>query len=115
MTLQKLANAVIRVNDVSEAVDFNVNIFGLTEMAREDDKVYLGCGLDNDYDLVLTSGGTGISQLAYQVMNEDELKVYKRRIEELGIVVDEFKMLSQDIRRKLVFYYQQRIKIFVWI
>ena len=35
MTLQKLANAVIRVNDVSEAVDFNVNVFGLKEMARD--------------------------------------------------------------------------------
>ena len=103
MTLQKLANAVIRVNDVSEAVDFNVNVFGLTEMAREDDKVYLGCGLDNDYDLVLTSGGGGISQLAYQVMNEDELKVYKRRIEELGIVVDEFTDAEPGHPKKISF------------
>ena len=103
MTLQKLANAIIRVNDVSEAVDFNVNVFGLKEMAREGDKVYLGCGLDNDYDLVLTSGGTGIGQLAYQVGNEDELKMYKKRIEELGIKVEEFTDAEPGHPKKISF------------
>ena len=103
MTLQKLANAIIRVNDVSEAVDFNVNVFGLKEIARDGDHVYLGCGLDNDYDLVLTSGGTGISQLAYQVLNEDELKMYKRRIEELGIKVEEFSDAEPGHPRKISF------------
>ena len=103
MTLQKLANAIIRVNDVSEAVDFNVNVFGLKEMARDGDYVYLGCGLDNDYDLVLTSGGTGISQLAYQVLNEDELKMYKKRIEELGIKVEEFTDAEPGHPKKISF------------
>ena len=103
MTLQKLANAIIRVNDVSEAVDFNVNVFGLKEMARDGDHVYLGCGLDNDYDLVLTSGGTGISQLAYQVLNEDELKIYKRRIEELGIKLEEFTDAEPGHPKKISF------------
>jgi catechol 2,3-dioxygenase len=103
VTLQKLANAIIRVNDVSEAVDFNVNVFGLKEMARDGDHVYLGCGLDNDYDLVLTSGGTGISQLAYQVLNEDELKIYQRRIEELGIKVEEFTDAEPGHPKKISF------------
>ncbi len=89
MPIQKLAHAEIRVNDISEAVDYNVNIFGLNEIGRDGDTVFLGCGLDNDYDLALVPGGTGIGHLAYQVANEDDLKMYKRRISDLGIKVEE--------------------------
>ena len=59
--------------------------------------------MDNDYDLVLTSGGTGINQLAYQVLDEDELKIYKRRIEVLGIKVEEFTDAEPGHPKKISF------------
>lgn len=89
MAIQKLAHAELRVDDIGRALEYNVELFGLRELARDGDTVYLGCGLDNNYDLALIPGGTGISHFAYQVASEDDLQGYKKRIEQYGISVEE--------------------------
>jgi catechol 2,3-dioxygenase len=89
MAIEKLAHAELRVPDIAAAIDYNVNVFGLREMGRVGETIYLGCGFDNNYDLALTPGGTGIAHFAYQVRNEDDLKHYKKRLQDHGIKAEE--------------------------
>ncbi|MEH7095299.1 VOC family protein [Neobacillus vireti] len=89
MPIEKLAHAELRVPDIGQAVEYNINVFGLREIDRIGETVYLGCGFDNNYDLALTPGGTGIPHFAFQVNNEDDLKMYKKRVENYGLKVEE--------------------------
>jgi len=73
MPIQKVTHIEIKVQDVESAVEFHTETLGLTELARDNGTVYLGCGLDDAYDLALTSGGTGLAHVALQV-EEDVLE-----------------------------------------
>src|SRR5579883_1837278 len=85
MALQKLAHAVLRVQDLDAALAFNTEVFGLIELGRAGQTVYLGCGGDNNYDLGLVQGGTGVLDFGIQVESEDDLRYYARRLTELGV------------------------------
>jgi catechol 2,3-dioxygenase len=72
------------VPDLDEAVGFYSDIIGMTELAREDGVVYLGFGLDNNYDLALTAG-EGVGHFAFRVDDPDEIEGYQRRLETQNI------------------------------
>jgi len=83
----RFEHAILRVNDLDKALDFYCNIMGLTEIAREDGVVYLGCGLDDSYDLGLQEGGTGVAHFAIRVDDEEELERLAGSLKEHGVAV----------------------------
>ena len=103
MAIQQLAHAVLRVDDMSAALEFHNEVLGLVEVAREGDAVYLGCGLDGGVDLVLTPGGTGVSTVALDVTSPDDLDHFARRLDALGVAVTQRANGVPGIERSLAF------------
>ncbi|TYT60934.1 VOC family protein [Natrialba swarupiae] len=77
--VRKLEHATMAVTDLEESVDCYTDVFGLDELDRRDGVVYLGCGLDENYDLALTEGGTGIEHFAIR-LTDAEIDAYERRL-----------------------------------
>jgi catechol 2,3-dioxygenase len=88
MGLQKVAHVQLRVDDLDRAVDFHVNVLGLTELSRNDGSVYLGCGFDTNNDVILTPGGTGVERVTLQVDSDEDIQRYAKRLADLGITND---------------------------
>ncbi|WP_254533085.1 VOC family protein [Natrinema gelatinilyticum] len=82
--VKKIEHAVLEVTDIEEAVEFHTDVVGLVELDRQDDVVYLGCGLDENYDLGLIEGETGVEHFALRV-TETELEEYATRLEDAGV------------------------------
>lgn len=85
MGILKVAHADLAVADVAETLVFHTELLGLTEIGNTDGTVFLGCGIDNNYDLALVPGGTGVRHFALQVDSEDDLVYYGKRLAELGV------------------------------
>ena len=83
--VQTYEHAEIRVTDLGKALDFYTRVLGLHELAREDGVVYLGCGFDENYDLAVTNGGTGLAHFAMRVDDEEALARYRARLAEAGV------------------------------
>lgn len=81
----RFEHAELRVKDLSQALEFYTDVIGLVEIAREDDTVYLGCGLDANYDLAVVEGGTGIVHFAIRVDDEEHLERELKRLDGHGI------------------------------
>ncbi|MWV38457.1 VOC family protein [Natrialba sp. INN-245] len=82
--VKKIEHAVLEVTDLDEAVEFYTDVVGLVELERADDVVYLGCGLDENYDLGLVEGQTGVEHFALRV-TADELEEYETRLDDAGV------------------------------
>ncbi len=85
MGVLKLAHGVLKVNDLPQSLEFYREVVGLHEIGKQNGIVYLGCGADNNYDLALTEGGSGISHFALQVHQEDDLAYFEKKLTELGV------------------------------
>lgn len=85
MSIQKLSHAHLGVTDVDEALTFHTQVLGLTELARDGETVFLGCGLDDKYDVALTPGGTGLERMAFDVTSQEDLTHYAGRLKEAGV------------------------------
>lgn len=83
--VHKFEHAELQVEDVSKAVDFYTEVIGLSEMTRQNGTVYLSAGFDENYDLALTEGGTGIAHFAVRVDDEETLNHYEERLADAGI------------------------------
>lgn len=83
--VQKLEHAELRVTDLSRAVEFYTEIVGLTEIGRDSGVVYLSCGLNQNYDLALREGGTGVEHFAVRVDDEEQFTALERRLKEHGV------------------------------
>ncbi|MGB5104914.1 MAG: VOC family protein [Steroidobacteraceae bacterium] len=83
----KFEHCVLRVKDLEGALEFYQTTMGLVEIARDGGIVYLGCGLDQNYDLGLQAGGTGVAHFAMRALEED-LDKYARRLREAGVSVE---------------------------
>lgn len=88
MPLQKLAHAELKVDDVDQALGFHIETLGLTELARDNGTVFLGCGVDDNYDLALTAGGSGVAHFALEVTSDGDLEAYGERLTDMGIEVE---------------------------
>lgn len=82
---QAYAHATLRVDDLAAAQAFFVDVLGLRELAREDGIVYLGCGYDDNHDLALALGGTGVEEFALGVPDGDALDRIARRLAHAGV------------------------------
>jgi catechol 2,3-dioxygenase len=78
--VKKFEHAVLRVTDLDAAVEFYTDVLGLVELERSAGTVYLGCGLDENYDLGLVEGGTGVDHVAIRVDDRETVAGYERRL-----------------------------------
>lgn len=85
--VKKLEHATLYVTDIEEAEAFYTDVLGLVELDRTGDTVYLGCGLDANYDLGLVEGETGLEHFAVRVDDENELDEYEARLADAGVDV----------------------------
>lgn len=69
--VQMVEHAVVAVSDLDAALDFYTECMGLVELDREDGTVYLGCGLDDHFDLGLRAGGSGVDHFAVRTTETD--------------------------------------------
>jgi len=83
--VKRFEHAKLRVTDLDESVEFYRDVLGLVEMERTGDAVYLGCGLDGNYDVALTEGKTGIDHFAIRMADSEELATYEDRLDAAGI------------------------------
>lgn len=83
--VHKFEHAELRVEDLEAAADFYTDVIGLVEIERQDGTRYLGTGLDENYDVALSEGGTGISHFAVRVGGADDLDHYEERLAEGGV------------------------------
>jgi len=86
--VKKFEHARLRVTDVDAALAFYTDVLGLVELAREDGTVYLGCGLDENYDVALVEGGTGVEHFAIRMNGPEELARYESRLQDAGIATE---------------------------
>lgn len=86
--VKKIEHATVYVTDLEEARAFYTDVLGLVELQRSDDAVYLGCGLDANYDLGLVEGKTGLEHFAVRVDSAAELDGYEERLADAGVDVE---------------------------
>lgn len=103
MAIQQMAHAELRVDDLQAALEFHTEVLGLVELAREGDAVHLGCGLDDNVDVVLTPGGTGVKTVALDVTSGEDLDRYEQRLGELGVATSRRTGGVPGVERSLAF------------
>jgi catechol 2,3-dioxygenase len=86
--VQTYEHAEVRVKDLGAALEFYTGVLGLHELARDNGTVYLGCGYDENYDLAIREGGTGVVHFALRVADEDALERYAGRLGDAGVKVE---------------------------
>ncbi|RQH02398.1 VOC family protein [Natrarchaeobius oligotrophus] len=84
---QRIEHVHVKVEELDSAVPFYTDVMGLVEQDRSDGTVYLGCGLDENFDLAVSEGGTGLDHVAVRVESEDEVESYEARLTDEGVDV----------------------------
>jgi catechol 2,3-dioxygenase len=103
MALQKLAHVEIRVQDPDRALTFYRDVMGLVPLGQSGSTHYFGCGLDENFDLAVTPGGTGVAHFAFQVDTEEDLAHYRQRLQQAGIQCEERQDSEPGVIRALRF------------
>jgi catechol 2,3-dioxygenase-like lactoylglutathione lyase family enzyme len=70
----KAEHVCLHVDDIERAADFYGDVFGLAEISRRDGVIYYGCGLDENFDLAIQEGETGLEHVAVRVAEEDLMR-----------------------------------------
>lgn len=86
-SVSKAEHVTLRVENLADAVTFHTDVLGLVEITREDGTVYLGCGLDSNYDLAIKEGGTGVEHFAVQVARA-KIPELEERLQEKGVTTE---------------------------
>jgi catechol 2,3-dioxygenase len=85
--VQAYEHAQLAVDDLGAAVEFCTGPFGLVEIGRQRDAVYLGCGYDDNYDLSLVTGGTGVRHFALRLPSSEHLDELGERSRAAGLEI----------------------------
>lgn len=80
----KAEHVCLQVDDLEQADGFYRDVFGLAEVTRESGTIYLGCGLDGNYDLAIREGNPGVEHVAVRVHTGTELGEYEERLRSRG-------------------------------
>lgn len=83
--VQKFEHAHLRVTDLEETTRFYRDAMNLVPVDERDGVKYFSCGLDENYDIAIEEGGSGLHHLAIRVNDESELNAYEQRIEERNV------------------------------
>lgn len=84
---QRAEHVELRVEDVDRTVEFFTTVIGLTEVARADGRVYLGCGLDENWDVAFSEGSPGLEHVAFRV-DEGELSRLEHQLAAAGVATE---------------------------
>lgn len=82
--VQRTEAVTVRVPDPAAAVSFYTDVMGLVEIAREGSTTYLGCGMDENFDLAVVEGEPGVERFAVRVTAE-EFERHQDRLDREGI------------------------------
>jgi catechol 2,3-dioxygenase len=82
---RRFEHARLRVPDLGAATAFHTEVMGLVELGRSDGTVYLGAGLDTNYDLALVEGGTGVELFALRADGDEQLEALERALNVAGV------------------------------
>ncbi len=83
--VRRLEHAVIRVKNLEQSLRIFTSGMGLAEIARNNGAVYLGCGLDKNFDIGIIGGGSGLDHFAMRCDSEQELESYRNRLKQNGV------------------------------
>lgn len=83
--LQKIEHVRFQVEDIETALEFYVDSMELNVIQRDDAVAYLGCGLDDNFDVAVVDGGTGVDHAAIRVDSLGELEEYQSRLGAAGV------------------------------
>ena len=85
--IQRIEHAKVHVRDLDVALAFYTDAMGLVEVDRTSETVYLGCGLDGNFDLAVSEGGTGIEHVAVRASDATVVDDYEDRLSGRGVDV----------------------------
>lgn len=89
MALVSLKQAVIGSGDVEADLEFHRVAYGLQEVGRQGETVYLGVAGRESYVVALAgAGGTGVRHFVLDADSEEDLEVYAARLSELGVACE---------------------------
>jgi catechol 2,3-dioxygenase len=83
--VRRFEHARLRTPDLEVAVAFYTEVMGLVALDRDEETVYLGAGADENFDLALIEGGTGIEHFALRVDRADDLDRLERAAHDAGL------------------------------
>lgn len=80
----KAEHVRLRVDEPEESARFYDEALGLSVVDEQDGDVYLGCGLDENYDLAVIEGEPGIEHVAFRAETPNAIDDYERRLRAAG-------------------------------
>lgn len=92
MGVLRISHVNIRVLDMETALNHYINVVGMKKVHEDDQgNVYLKCWDEWDkYSLILTEADkAGINNIGYKVETDEDLDLFKKRISDYGILVDD--------------------------
>src|SRR5690606_12134142 len=76
----------IRVEDLQKCLDFYTDVMGLVKLGEADGVHYLGCGMDDRYDLAVSQGDAAVEHFAIRIPGgKDELDRYYHQLKQAGV------------------------------
>ncbi len=101
--VRRFEHSQLRVKNLQESTRFCTQVMGLVEISRQNGVSYLGCGLDRNFDLALSEGGTGLDHFAMRVDGENELEIYKKRLMKYNVKFGDKRNLEPCIKSAISF------------
>ncbi len=88
-TILKLGHIEFRTTDLERARHFYVNLIGLHETARDENRIYLRCTEDRQHHtfVLRQADAAGVGTIGFRVAGEDDLDRMKARFEQLDLPV----------------------------
>ncbi|MGC5617137.1 VOC family protein [Georgenia sp. Z1491] len=85
MIISKIEHISLRVPDLEVAVEFYESLFGLVEIARNENGVYLATGKSPTFDVHLTEGANRLDHFAFGVRSAEALEEARTRLSAAGV------------------------------
>lgn len=86
--IHRIEHGVLGVEDLDAAVEFYREALGLVVVSHEGDAVYLGCGRDDNYDVGLVEGDTGLEHFAVRATDGDVVDDYEACLADMDIAFE---------------------------
>lgn len=86
--IHRIEHARIGVEDLTTASSFYRDGLGLVKLEESDGVVYLGCGRDDNYDVALVEGETGIEHFAVRATDAGVVDAYERRLADSEVATE---------------------------
>lgn len=89
MGIFRLSHVEVRVPDLELATAYYVEVLGLLEVERDDDRVYLKCWDEHDHHSVVLRFAPryGLEHMSFKVETADDLEHLERALERAGVAV----------------------------